>query len=95
MLNTIRALKEKGVAVLFEEGNINTLTMQGEVLITVLASLAQDGSTTISSSVKRGIEMKMKRGELIGKYDCFGFDYDVDDKQLKVNRKNQVLTDLT
>lgn len=40
-LQYVRALKEKGVAVMFEEENINTLTMDGELLLTILSSVAQ------------------------------------------------------
>lgn len=39
-LQYVRALKEKGVAVHFEEENINTLAMEGEMLLTILSSVA-------------------------------------------------------
>ena len=39
-LQYVRALKEKSVAVMFEEENINTLTMDGELLLTILSSVA-------------------------------------------------------
>lgn len=51
ILKYIRILKEYNVAVFFENENINTLTAIGEVLITILASLAQDGSRQISENV--------------------------------------------
>ena len=38
-LNYVRMLKEKNVAVFFEEENINTLTMDGELLLTILSSV--------------------------------------------------------
>ena len=40
-LKYVRMLKEKGIAVFFEEENINTLTMDGELLLVILSSVAQ------------------------------------------------------
>ena len=40
-LKYVRMLKDKGVAVFFEEENINTLTMDGELLLVILSSVAQ------------------------------------------------------
>lgn len=50
-LVAIRQLKEKGVEVFFEEQNISTMDSKGEVLITIMASLAQDESRNISENV--------------------------------------------
>ncbi|MBP3920100.1 MAG: recombinase family protein [Bacilli bacterium] len=84
ILKYIRLLKEHGVAVYFEEENINTMKMQGEILLTVLSALAQQGSATISSSVALGARMKMKRGELVGHYAPFGYRYDQDKEKLVI-----------
>ena len=62
-LKYVRTLKDSNVAILFEEENINTLDMSGELLLTVLSSVAQQESETIGSHVKLGLKMKMKRGE--------------------------------
>lgn len=43
-LKYIRQLKEKNIAVWFEKENINTMDAKGEVLITIMASLAQQES---------------------------------------------------
>lgn len=40
--------------------------MNGEMLLVILSSLAQQESESISANVKKGLKMKMKRGELIG-----------------------------
>jgi DNA invertase Pin-like site-specific DNA recombinase len=85
-LKYVRMLKEKGVAVFFEEENINTLTMDGELLLTILSSVAQQEVENISENVKKGLKMKMKRGELVGFHGCLGYDYNKDDKTLTVNR---------
>ena len=41
-LTTVRKLKEKGIAVFFQKENINTLDSKGELLITIMSSLAQE-----------------------------------------------------
>jgi len=86
-LQYVRALKEKGVAVLFEEENINTLTMDGELLLTILSSVAQQEVQNISEHVKRGLAMKMQSGEMVGFNGCLGFDYHKEDKSITVNEK--------
>lgn len=75
-LKYVRKLKEYNVAILFEEENINTLEMSGELLLTILSSVAQQESETISSHVKLGLKMKKERGELIGFNNCYGYEYD-------------------
>ena len=49
-LKYIRILKEKGIGVYFEKEHIDTLDSKGEVLITILSSLAQDESRNISEN---------------------------------------------
>jgi DNA invertase Pin-like site-specific DNA recombinase len=84
-LKYVRMLKEKGVAVFFEEENINTMTMDGELLLTILSSVAQQEVENISENVKKGLKMKMKRGELVGFQGCMGYDYDKQTKSISVN----------
>ncbi len=86
-LKYVRLLKQHNVAILFEEENINTLEMSGELLLTILSSVAQQESETISSHVKLGLKMKMQRGELIGFNGCLGYDYNPIDKSISVNEK--------
>ena len=84
-LKYVRMLKEKNVAILFEEENINTLEMAGELLLTILSSVAQQESETISSHVKLGLKMKQQRGELIGYNGCLGYNYDKENKSISIN----------
>jgi len=86
-LNYVRMLKEKNIAVLFEEENINTLTMDGELLLTILSSVAQQEVENISANVKKGLKMKMQRGELVGAPKCLGYDYNPEDKTITVNHE--------
>lgn len=86
-LKYVRMLKERDVAVFFEDEKINTLTMDGELLLVVLSSVAQQEVENISANVKKGLKMKMKRGELIGFQGCLGYDYHPEDKTITVNEK--------
>ena len=86
-LKYVRKLKEYNVAVFFEEENINTLTMDGELLLTILSSVAQQEVENISANVKKGLRMKMERGELVGFQGCLGYDYDPETKSISVNEK--------
>ena len=56
--------RDKNIAIMFEKENINTLDMNGEMLLTILSSLAQEEVESLSRNVKMGLQMKMKRGEL-------------------------------
>ena len=62
-LVTVRQLKEKGVEVYFEKENIYTLDSKGELLITIMSSLAQEESRSISENVTWG---QRKRGRRQG-----------------------------
>ena len=52
-LKYVRLLKENNVAVVFEDEGINTMTMDGELLLTVLSSVAQQEVENISANVKK------------------------------------------
>ena len=86
-LKYVRMLKDKGVAVFFEEENINTLTMDGELLLVILSSVAQQEVENISANVKKGLKMKMQRGELVGFQGCLGYDYNPADKTITINEE--------
>lgn len=86
-LKYVRMLKERDIAVYFEDEKINTLTMDGELLLVVLSSVAQQEVENISANVKKGLKMKMQRGELVGFQGCLGYDYHPEDKSISVNEK--------
>lgn len=52
-LKYVRMLKERNIAVFFEDENINTLTMDGELLLVILSSVAQQEVENISANVKK------------------------------------------
>ena len=67
-LNYIRALRELGIAVIFEKENINTLEADSEILITMLGAFAQAESESISANVRWGKRQAMKEGKAIINY---------------------------
>lgn len=64
-LNNVRKLKDKGVSVFFEKENIDTLDSKGEVLLTILSSLAQDESRNISENCRWGIVRQFEKGRVL------------------------------
>ncbi len=67
-LNYIRALKELGIAIIFEKENINTLETDSEMLITLLGAFAQAESESISANVRWGKRQAMREGKAIIQY---------------------------
>lgn len=86
-LKFVRSLKEKNVGIIFEKENINTLTMNGELLLVILSSIAQQESESLAGNVKIGLKMKMSRGELVGFNKCLGYNYDKESKSIYINEK--------
>ena len=90
---TIRELKASGVAVYFETERINTLESQGEMLIAVLSSQAQEESYSISTNVTWGFRRKFEKGKISLNYkhfmgitkDIHG-DYEIDEKEAAIVR---------
>jgi len=70
-LVTIRKLKEKGIEVYFEKENIYTLDSKGEVLLTIMSSLAQDESRSISDNVTWGRRRAYAEGKIYMPYNQF------------------------
>ena len=70
-LTTIRRLKEKGIEVYFEKENIYTLDAKGEVMITIMSSLAQEESRSISENVTWGKRKSMADGKFSLAYKRF------------------------
>ncbi len=70
-LVTVRKLKEKGVEVYFEKGNIYTFDSKGELLITIMSSLAQEESRSISENVTWGQRKRFADGKVSLPYNQF------------------------
>ena len=63
-LKYIRQLKEKNIPVFFEKENIDTLDSKGEIMLTIMASLAQQESQSLSQNVKLGLQYRYQQGEI-------------------------------
>ena len=70
-LITIRKLKEKNVAVVFEKEGVNTLDGTGEILLTILSSLAQEESRNISENTRWGVVRRFEKGQVIVNHNKF------------------------
>ena len=70
-LTTVRKLKEKGVEVYFEKEQIYTLDSKGELFITIMSSLAQEESRSISENVTWGQRKRMADGKVTMPYGRF------------------------
>lgn len=78
-LTVVRKLKEKGIGVTFEKEGIDTLDGTGEVILTILASIAQQESASISQNIRLGIQYRFQQG--IPMVNCSRFlGYDKDKK---------------
>ena len=90
LLETVRHLKELGIAVHFEKENINSLSGDGELMLTILASFAQEESRSISDNVKWGIRKRFENGVPCGRPAVFGYEW-VDDKLVIVPEEAAVV----
>ena len=63
-LKYIRQLKDKNIPVFFEKEAINTLDAKGEVLLTIMASLAQQESQSLSQNVRLGLQYRYQQGKV-------------------------------
>ena len=84
-LTTVRQLKEKGVEIYFEKENIWTLDSKGELLITIMSSLAQEESRSISENCTWGQRKRFADGKVTVPFNRFlGYDRG-DDGNLIIN----------
>ena len=82
-LTTVRTLKEHGVEVYFEKENIWTFDSKGELLITIMSSLAQEESRSISENVTWGQRKRFADGKVTMPYKQFlGYEKGPDGKPM-------------
>lgn len=67
-LKYVRELKELGISVIFENEGIDTMTSNGEVLITILAAMAEQESRTISTNIKWSYKKRFQEGKVLINY---------------------------
>lgn len=85
-LSTIRKLKEHNIECYFEKENIWTFDSKGELLLTIMSSLAQEESRSISENVTWGQRKRMADGKVSFAYSRFmGLDKDKETGKIVVN----------
>ncbi|AOH48088.1 resolvase [Selenomonas sp. oral taxon 920] len=75
-LHTVRRLKEKGIAVRFERENIDSTSEDGELLLTLLASFAQEESRSIGDNIRWGVRRRFAEGIPNGHKAPYGYTWD-------------------
>ena len=70
-LKYIRMLRDEGIPVYFEKENINTLDSKGEVLLTIMASLAQQESQSMSQNIRMGYQFRFQSGKVFVNHSRF------------------------
>ena len=78
LLAVVRRLKELGIEIQFEKEHINSLSGDGEVMLTLLASFAQEEVTSLSNNVKWGTRKRMAEGIPNGHFRIFGYRWEGD-----------------
>lgn len=73
LLKTVRELKAIEVDIFFEEQNIHTMSAEGELMLTILASYAQEESLSASENQKWRIRKGFENGELLNWRFLFGY----------------------
>lgn len=91
MLETVRELKNLNVDVFFEKENIHSISGDGELMLTILASFAQEESLSVSENCKWRIRDKFKKGipntlDVYG-YRISGSEFEIEPKEAEVVRK--------
>lgn len=77
LLETVRHLKSLGIEVRFEKEHINSMSEDGELMLTLLASFAQEESRSISENSKWGIRKRFQSGEIgVANKHILGYRYD-------------------
>ena len=89
LLQTVRELKSLGVDVFFEEQHIHTMSADGELMMTILASYAQEESLSASENQKWRVRKAFENGEIINLRFLFG--YDITPGGIQVNEKDAAI----
>lgn len=89
LLETVRDLKAKGIEVRFEKENINSMSGDGELMLSILASFAQEESRSISENIRWATKNRFEQGIPNGKFRIFGYRWDGD--QLKIEPTEAVI----
>lgn len=73
-IETVRKLCEKGIYIFFEKENIDTGKMEGELLLSILSSLAESESHSIAENTKWSMQKRFQNGTFKISYPPYGYD---------------------
>ena len=91
----IRALKQLGIAVIFEKENINSLEEDSELRITLSGAFAQSESESISGNIRRGRQMHAKVGTLkVPCYRLYGYEKNTEGKFRVIPEQAEIVREL-
>lgn len=90
LLETVRHLKAKGIEVRFEKENINSMSGDGELMLSILASFAQEESRSISENIRWATKKRFEKGIPNGKFKIFGYRWE-DDKLVPVPEEAEIV----
>lgn len=90
LLETVRHLKDIGVEVRFEKEHINSMSGDGELMLTILASFAQEESRSLSENCKWGIRKRFEKGIPNGHFRVYGYRWE-DDELVIVPEEAQIV----
>lgn len=92
LLETVRHLKELGIEVRFEKECINSLSGDGEVMLTLLASFAQEEIVSLSNNVKWATQKRFQQGLHNGRFQIYGYRWEGD--QLVIHEEEAAIVRL-
>ncbi len=72
-LEIVRELSELGITIFFEKENIDTGSMNGELMLSILSGLAQNESSSISANEKWSIQKRFEQGKFVIGYPPYGY----------------------
>lgn len=83
LLDTVRHLKEIGVEVRFERENISSMSGDGELMLSILASFAQEESRSLSDNIKWVVKKKYENGIVHTHQNMLGYRWNGDELLIK------------
>jgi len=92
LLETVRELDSSNIDVFFEEQNIHSISGEGEMILTFLATFAQEESRSVSENMKWRIKKDFQQGIIWGGKSCLG--YNLVNKKLKIVPKEAEIVKL-
>ena len=89
-LELVRKLLDRNVYIYFEKENLNTGSMESELMLSILSSLAENESVSISENEKWGIKKRFQNGTFIISYPPYGYD-NVDGEMVIVPEQAEIV----